>query len=268
MPHEGKLTMSMQFNSFSLAARIRQTTQLSGRRTQLPRRAACLLLAISASACLSLGRAADAPGAASASKVIRVACVGDSITYGSRIEDRTMTYPAQLGRLLGPDYRVTNFGVSGATMLRKGNKPYDQQKACAAALADKPDIVVLMLGTNDSKETNWAHKAEFAADCKALLEAFRLANPNVHLYVCLPVPAFPGNYGIRDGVIRDAIIPVLRQVAGEERASLIDCYTALSGKGDLFPDKVHPNAEGAGLMAATIFQALTGKQAPSAAVAR
>src|SRR5271168_4090727 len=100
---------------------------------------------------------------------IRVACVGDSITFGAGVT-KGWPYPAQLGRMLGSGYDVRNFGVSGATLLRAGDKPYDKQKAFPAALAFKPDIVILMLGTNDTKPQNWGpHAAEFDADYRWLV---------------------------------------------------------------------------------------------------
>jgi acyl-CoA thioesterase-1 len=192
---------------------------------------------------------------------IRVACVGDSITFGSGVKDREVNnYPAQLGRMLGEKWEVRNFGVSGATMLRKGDKPYDKQKAYNDALAWKPDVVVIKLGTNDSKPQNWKHKQDFAGDARAMALAFRQVNPAVRVFLCLPVPAYPGNFGIRDEVIRDEAVPVLREVAKETNATVVDLYEALSGKKEMFPDKVHPNAEGATVIAKTVYKALTGKE--------
>jgi lysophospholipase L1-like esterase len=195
---------------------------------------------------------------------IRVACVGDSITYGAGVKDReTNGYPAVLGRMLGAKWEVKNFGVSGATMLKKGDKPYTKQKAFAAALELKPNVVIIKLGTNDTKPPNWKNKGDFAADAKDLIAEFRKIDPKVRVYVCLPVPAYPGNWGISDETIKGEIVPILLGVAKETRATVIDLYTALSGKPQLFPDKVHPNAEGAALMAATIFRSLTGQEPPA-----
>lgn len=89
-------------------------------------------------ASIALGQAAAAP--------LKVACVGDSITAGSGVKDKSMPYPKQLAALLGDSYTVQNSGVSGATMLNAGDKPYQKEKRFADALAFVPDIVVIKLG--------------------------------------------------------------------------------------------------------------------------
>jgi len=243
----------------------------------LLRRPFLTLLALSAF--VSFARAdGQPPGAATgatAEKAVRVACVGDSITFGAGLADAPHdAYPAVLGRLLRAGWDVRNFGVSGATLLKKGDKPYFKQQACADALAFAPDIVVIMLGTNDSKHPgdgsldadhaadNWQYKADYAPDYKELIADFRKANPAVKVYLCLPTPCFPGRWGINDKTIHAEIIPLVRQVAGETKSGVIDLNAALAGKSDLFPDTVHPNAEGAALMAAAVYQALTGRPAP------
>ena len=204
--------------------------------------------------------------------VIRVACVGDSITYGSHLADPGKdSYPAQLGNFLGAGYDVRNFGVSGATLLHKGDLPYLKQPAYTNALLFKPDTLVILLGTNDSKHRdpanpssdnapeNWTHKADFVSDYENMIASFRQANPAVKIYVCLPTPSFPGQWGINGQTIHDEIIPLVRQVANESRVSVIDFYSVFADKKDLFPDTVHPNKAGARLLAATVYEALTGK---------
>jgi lysophospholipase L1-like esterase len=213
------------------------------------------------------------PPALLADGPIRVACVGDSITYGSGLKDRDHdSYPACLGRWLGPGYDVRNFGHSGATLLRKGDLPYVQQPEHSAAVAFKPDVIVIMLGTNDSKHRtsesgdkvaeNWQHKADYVADYEALIGEFRRANPAAKFYVCYPTPCFPGRWGINDNTIHYEVIPLVHQVATDSNATVIDLYDAFAGKKDLFPDTVHPNSDGAKLMAADVYTALTGKTAP------
>ncbi|MBO5015861.1 MAG: alpha/beta hydrolase fold domain-containing protein, partial [Bacteroidaceae bacterium] len=93
---------------------------------------------------------------APAKDAIRVACIGNSITDGSGIDMASQHgYPAILQQKLGKDYWVKNFGVSGRTMLNKGDRPYMNELAWRDALAFQPDIVIIKLGTNDSKPQNW-----------------------------------------------------------------------------------------------------------------
>jgi lysophospholipase L1-like esterase len=185
-----------------------------------------------------------------------VACVGDSITYGSGISNRNYnSYPAQLGRMLqkfGGPWETRNFGVSGTTLLRNGDLPYIQQGAYSQALAAEPDAVIIKLGTNDSKSHNWVYKDEYVSDYLFLIDSFAELPSKPIIWICKPVPAFNDNFGITDSVIKDEIIPMIDQIAQLRDVIVIDLYTALSDAGDLFPDGIHPNAEGAKLMAEAI----------------
>ena len=206
-----------------------------------------------------------------AAEVTRVACVGDSITFGWGLHQ---TYPARLGQWLGTNYEVRNFGVSSTTVLHRGDYPYIGRPTYTNALDFKADIVVIDFGANDSKHpndgsldatnavNNWQHKGDFIGDYKELIAAFRLANPAAKIYICYPTPDFPGRWGINDKTIRDEMIPLIHTVANETGASVIDLHSALAGKAELFPDTVHPNDQGSKLMAAEIFRALTGKSPP------
>lgn len=190
-------------------------------------------------------------------KVKKVACVGDSITYGAGIENRdSLSYPAQLNRLTGENMLVKNFGHSGATLLNSGDKPYTTLKEYKDALEFKPDIVVIKLGTNDSKPQNWKFKDNFANDYKALIDTFAALPTKPEIWVCLPVPAYGNAWNINDTIIKNEAIPILKEVAKEKNVQLIDLYTALSNKENLFPDKIHPNAEGAGEIAKAVFEAI------------
>ena len=211
-------------------------------------------------------RADEAPAKKPAGDTVRVACVGDSITYGSGLPAREHNaYPAQLQKLLGDGYEVRNFGVSGATLLKNGDKPYWKEKDFDQAKEFKPNLVIIKLGTNDSKPQNWRHKDEFLADARDLIAAFQALDSKPKVYVCRPVPAFPGNFGIRDQVIHEEIIPLLDEAAKAKDARVIDLYKALSDQAKLFPDKVHPNVEGAKLMAETIAMTLVEKKEPATA---
>lgn len=216
------------------------------------------LIAVVEPACPA--RAADTPATQPAGGAkVRVACVGDSITYGSGLKDREAEcYPAQLQKLLGDGYEVRNFGVSGATMQRAGDKPYWKERAFEQAKAFRPEIVVIKLGTNDTKAKNWKDLARFQDDASDMLSEFAKLDPRPKkLYLCYPVPAFPGNFGIRDDLIKHEVVRCVAQVAEYRNVPVIDLYTALEGKAKLFPDKVHPNAEGARLIAEAVHQSIT-----------
>lgn len=206
-------------------------------------------LAIILLAAISLG--------ASFAQPVRVACVGDSITFGAGIRDRqNNSYPAQLSGILGNSYEVKNFGNSGSTMLKKGDKPYWKQREYGAALAFKPNIVIIKLGTNDTKPQNWKHGSEFATDYKTMIAAFRALDSKPEIYVCLPVPVFKTRWGITDKIVNENIIPATKAVAKETGVRLIDLNTPLKGKNTLVPDSVHPNAAGAKIIAETIAKLL------------
>lgn len=187
-----------------------------------------------------------------------VACVGDSITYGSGISNRQYdSYPAQLGRMLQKfdnQWQTQNFGVSGATLLSSGDLPYVQQNAYNQALAARPDaVIIFMLGTNDSKSWNWVHKDDFVSDYIFLIDAFAGLPSKPKIWICKPVPAFSDNFGITNAVIKDEIIPMIDQIAELRDVEVIDLYTPLINASSMFPDGIHPNVGGAKLMAEAIF---------------
>ena len=185
-----------------------------------------------------------------------VACVGDSITYGSGISNRDYnSYPAQLGRILqmfDNEWQTQNFGVSGATLLRNADKPYVQQSAYNQVLSARPDAVIIMLGTNDSKAWNWVYKDDFVSDYSSLIDAFAELPSKPKIWICNPVPAFSDNFGISNPLIKDEIIPLVNHVAELKGVEIIDLYTALSDASAMFPDGIHPNTEGAKLIAEAI----------------
>lgn len=188
----------------------------------------------------------------------KIACVGDSITFGAGVAAREkLNYPAQLGYLLGEDYEVRNFGVSGRTMLNKGDHPYTKEKAYQNSLSYQPDIVIIKLGTNDSKPQNWKFKAEFSDDTKALVQSYTSLPNNPRVILCQPVPVVQDKWGITEKVTRNELAPLIRNVALELGTELIDLHTPMVNHKDWIPDGVHPNAFGAEVMARHLHRYLT-----------
>jgi len=190
---------------------------------------------------------------------LKVACAGDSITLGI-LAGKGWDYPSQLQRMLGSaGYAVRNFGVSGATLLIQGDRPYVKQPAFRAALDWKPDIVILMLGANDSKPYNWdLLHAQFEPDYRWLISQFRAANPALKLFLCRPTwVAGAGKFGINDAVILEEV-PIIDKIAASLNLQEIDMHAALAGHPEDLVDTVHPNKAGATLMALAAYAALTG----------
>ncbi|MGL4420646.1 MAG: GDSL-type esterase/lipase family protein [Gemmataceae bacterium] len=189
-----------------------------------------------------------------------VACIGDSITWGAVLPDREkQAYPAVLGRLLGDEYSVKNFGINGRTVLAKGDKPYTDTQEYKDALASQPRVVVICLGTNDTRPNNWKHADDFVTDYTNLVKSFTALKPAPKVFVCTPPPAFPGEGGIETQRIKLGVVPKVQEVAKDQSLTVIDLFEACTGKSNLFPDKVHPNPSGAALIARTVKKAIAGE---------
>lgn len=197
---------------------------------------------------------ADIPG------TIRVACVGDSITWGAGVENREENaYPAVLQQMLGTGYAVGNLGVSGATLLKRGDKPYWQEPQFQSSADLRPHAVMIMLGTNDSKPQNWKYRADFTRDAFALIRFYKGLPVRPLVYLCTPVPVVKEDWGINGHVVEREIAPQLRAVARDEGIALVDMFLKLSDVPQHFPDGIHPNAAGAALIADAVAAALNGK---------
>jgi lysophospholipase L1-like esterase len=142
-------------------------------------------------------------------------------------------------------------------MLHKGDKPYWNEPEYQEALKFEPDIVIIKLGTNDSKPQNWKYSDQFEQDYTEMVEAFKALDSKPRVLVALPVPVFvPEKWGIRDSIVRDRIIPMIKNISKETRCQYIDLYTPLLPYKWAFPDDVHPNSIGASVMVEQIYRAL------------
>ncbi len=205
---------------------------------------------------------------------VKVACIGNSITDGHGIDMATQHgYPALLQQMLGDGYWVKNFGVSARTLLNKGDFPYMNEMAWKDAVAFQPDVVIIKLGTNDSKPQNWQYGAEFKADLKQMITTLRpdLAQPQKkkgkkaksaapkkpEIILCTPIPAFKSSWDINEEIIANNIIPIQQEVAREYGLKVIDLHTLFANGADMVqPDGIHPNEKGVKRMAEIVAEAL------------
>jgi len=183
----------------------------------------------------------------------QVSCVGDSITVAG--------YPTNLQALLGNTYKVDNFGVSGTTMLKQGDNPYWNQQAYKNALASNPAVVVIMLGTNDAKPYNWVYGGNYSRDYASMIESFRVLPSKPAIHINTPPPVYiDGQFSISQHNVNDVIVPLVWQIAAENKVGLIDVFNATGGlqltHPNWFYDGIHPNADGNAGIAAPVAAAL------------
>lgn len=181
---------------------------------------------------------------------IKVACCGDSITQNTE-------YPADLQGLLGSGHNVVNFGHGGASVQQDSDRPYMSMPEFTTAQQFQPDTVIIMLGTNDTWIPNY-HLTTFVADYTTIAQTFLGLASHPQVLLVIPPPIYANTAGLSDTNLVQGVIPLIRQVATTLGLPLVDAYTPLSGQPGLFPDGIHPNAQGAAILANTIYQAITG----------
>ena len=142
--------------------------------------------------------------------------------------------------------------------MNSGNKPYQKSKQFRAALSSNPDVVVIMLGTNDTKPANWRNSADdYEVDYRDLISDFQKLPSKPQIYLCLPpYIAKKGRWGINNEDTK-AQIPMIKKIAKDLKLEVIDVYAALEGQDNLIPDTVHPNTGGAALIAKAVANCLT-----------
>jgi len=186
---------------------------------------------------------------------VRIGFIGNSITFGATLTNpNTECYPAQLGQMLQEKYGDTcileNFAISSRTMLKHGDFPIWNDVEFRNAWKFAPEILLICLGTNDTKPQNWdLYGHEFYDDYRSMIDTFRIRNPYVQFLVCYPPPAFDVVWGINDFIIRHGVIPAIDSILDYSGATLVDFYTPLIDSVSLFPDFIHPNFRGSGAMA-------------------
>lgn len=199
---------------------------------------------------------------------IKVACVGDSITYGHGVTPwHKNNYPAILQNLLGDSYNVQNFGVSGTTAQSTGDQPYIETKVYQKSIDYNADILIFMLGSNDSKPENWTDAETFKKEYLTLLDTYISNNNAPEVYLGIPAKAFydyesqtsgPTNYDIQGDIV-ERIGNVIKEIAAERGYKYIDIYELTSQHPEWFAsDLVHSNADGAKAIANKMYEHVKG----------
>ncbi len=195
---------------------------------------------------------------------IKVACVGNSITYGYGQADSvrgTTSYPSRLQAMLGDDYEVGNFGHSGATLLRKGHRPYNKLPEYKNAIEMDADIVVIHLGVNDTDPRDWPEYGdEFVHDYSMLIDSLRAGRADRRIMIARLTPLKATHPRFRTGTRDWRLLEqkAIEDIARVNNVELIDFNVPLRDRQDLLYDGIHPNAEGYDILAKTVYGAITG----------
>ena len=192
----------------------------------------------------------------------RIACVGDSITFGAGVlpTRKTDAWPVLLEDLLGRDFQVLNYGVSGATLQKEGDFPYRKIGFLKRLEKVSPDMILLMLGTNDSKPYNW-NETRFGKEYEELIKEL-LSGWSGRLILMVPPKAFPEErtgivaFDISNDVIRDSIRSLILSLAERYQLPAIDLYAFTEDHPQWFDDGVHPNKAGNRAIAEYIHSSL------------
>jgi acyl-CoA thioesterase I len=215
------------------------------------------------------------------SEPIRVACIGDSITQGS-------AYPYDLWQMLGSSapftignytqypnedgdalnsnasYAVGNFGVGGTMVTLKSETPYMNTSTFQSALAFQPNIVIIMLGTNDAQPGVHQYNTSFVDDYKKLVYSFQALASKPKIWIVLPPPIFDSQAGqTSPEYLEQNVIPHIEQAANELNLPTIDVHMVLAGYSNDFPDGIHPDSPGAKLIANEIYKGIISQNTSS-----
>ena len=182
-------------------------------------------------------------------KLIRVACLGDSIT-------QITNYPADLQTLLGNNTIVGDFGVSGSTVDFNTSKPYLFQEQFRQARSFLPTVVIIMLGTNDARTDNYKQINNFVADYERMISIIENFTSKPQIFIVEPPPIYNNTLNLNGTDFAQGVIPRIQQVAKAMNLPLINVYKPLLNHPEYFPDGVHPNNEGAQVIANIIHKAL------------
>lgn len=182
----------------------------------------------------------------------RIACVGNSITFGALLTERKNAYPALLQQKSDGRLEVGNFGVSGATLQFDKKMAYVKSSEYKSIASFRPDAIVLKLGANDARPDEWNGQAVFYENYTELVDS--LLPVCGELYLCTPTRPYGGKWKERNKILKKELIPVIRKVAKEKHLKLIDLYNVLPAKDAYYmKDGIHPTAAGYELISDYVY---------------
>lgn len=190
----------------------------------------------------------------------RVACIGDSLTWGFTLVDPWReNYPALLQELLGADFTVRNFGFNGASVRADSYTSYAETSAFRSSLTWEPDIVLMMLGSNDCVPQEWDPVA-FRRDYERIVASYRGLPSQPRLILIAPIRMFRVMgftfMDLSPETLEQGVRPAIKAIAADHGLEFVDLRDVIPDSRYCY-DGVHPQAEGTRLVAEAIFERVT-----------
>jgi lysophospholipase L1-like esterase len=163
-------------------------------------------------------------------------------------------------KMLGSNYIVGNFGVCGSTVSLNSETPYMtpymNQSRFQDVLEFKPDIIVIMLGTNDANPEISA-EGSFKEDYSQLVTSFQQLEGRQLIWIVKSPPIFTDNPNYNNTYLASTILQCIDKLADQMNLPIIDMYSAFNNHSDYFMDGVHPDSNGAAFIASKVYAAIT-----------
>ena len=198
---------------------------------------------------------------------LRVACVGDELTFGTDVEDREDNcYPVQLQKYMKKaekKYRIGNFGVEGAAVQKKSKKPYTKEERYESSTEYKANLVVIMLGTNDTTEENWTDIDTFQKDYQSLIHNYQdsKSSPEVSL-VTPPMIQSDGSTEMEERAKRvEEVKDAVETIGEKNKLTVLDLYSYSQEHPEWYQkDGIRLNKDGAKAVAGMVGDCSVNKK--------
>jgi lysophospholipase L1-like esterase len=189
-------------------------------------------------------------------KLVNIACIGNGVTYGIGVENREKNnFPQQLQYLLGVNYKVTNFGVVNAPVLKSGINGYSKTAVFKSSHDFNPNIVFVELGLDEIKSSDTAFISNFTNTLEGIVQSYANLSARPRVVLLLPLPIFLNDSSLlNNSVIKNKIIPKIQKIAFEKNLEVLDLFSMFIDKQDLFLDKVHPSSLGGTLISKRLYE--------------
>lgn len=190
---------------------------------------------------------------------IKVATVGDSLTYGYGLENRERdAYPSILAEKLGHHYQVSNFGLSGRSLQSTSDYPYLQEKNTQLSLESEADIVIIMIGSNDSRSPYW-NKERFIKEYGEMVDRYLKMPSQPDVYLLVPPYVPTSRFGLNNDIVRTELQEIIPRIAEERGLEWINFYPLTERHLEYYSDGLHLTPLGNQLVADRVYTAIMGE---------